>query len=414
MHRTARVGARNDARVRGLERPIDGRQLAIADLAGELRLDHRERPTGAAAQTGVVEFDQLCESVEQRSHRLVHALDVSEVTRVLDDDRIGRPAQLGQACSVFGDVLVHVVHPGSEGACVLGVEQLVILLERGPHPAELTRIGASPGIEPMTCSAIFRASLCNPAWACRAPQHEPPVPGTAYRTSIASRTRAVERCVPRNQGVHDTPGEQPHVGRRRDAGGMDDGATTEREFGQTEPTRHQLRPLGPREQRRPCEEEPVVPQYTETEALPSGGDALLLCQRGARVFDEVAVRNCRGHAGSQPRHWTHVDMYPTNSSSIGAPRHCTARIASIRPRGDSASSPVARYVGQCGRHSPQATQVFSCSGSSDNDIGDIVGGRCGDRWCATRQLRRRSTVSRSGRAVSSPRAARRRRRRSRS
>src|SRR5207249_9658475 len=34
----------------------------------------------------------------------------------------------------------------------------------------------------------------------------------------------------------------------------------------------------------------------------------------------------------------------------------TARIAAIRPRGDADSSPVRRYVGQCGRHSPQATQ----------------------------------------------------------
>ena len=53
---------------------------------------------------------------------------------------------------------------------------------------------------------------------------------------------------------------------------------------------------------------------------------------------------------------------------IGAPRNSTERIASIRPRGESASSPVTRKVGQCGRHNPHATQVLSSSGSSDNVI----------------------------------------------
>ena len=61
-------------------------------------------------------------------------------------------------------------------------------------------------------------------------------------------------------------------------------------------------------------------------------------------------------------------MISTKSSSIGAPRHCTARIASIRPRGERASSPVARNVGQCGRHSPHATHVLSCSGSRCSDM----------------------------------------------
>ena len=52
-------------------------------------------------------------------------------------------------------------------------------------------------------------------------------------------------------------------------------------------------------------------------------------------------------------------MNDTNSASGGAPSHCTRRMAAMRPRGDAASSPVTRYVGQWGRHSPQLTHEAS-------------------------------------------------------
>ena len=53
-----------------------------------------------------------------------------------------------------------------------------------------------------------------------------------------------------------------------------------------------------------------------------------------------------------------------NASSSGAPSSSTARIAAMRPRGESRSRPVTRYVGQCGRHSPHATQATSSSSST--------------------------------------------------
>ena len=49
-------------------------------------------------------------------------------------------------------------------------------------------------------------------------------------------------------------------------------------------------------------------------------------------------------------------MKCTKSSLTSASSKCTARIAAIRPRGDNASSPVTRNVGQWGRHRPQLTQ----------------------------------------------------------
>ncbi len=59
-------------------------------------------------------------------------------------------------------------------------------------------------------------------------------------------------------------------------------------------------------------------------------------------------------------------MNSANVSSVDARPSCTARIAAIRPRGDADSSPVNRYVGQCGRHRPHATQAFrsACVGAS--------------------------------------------------
>ncbi len=48
-------------------------------------------------------------------------------------------------------------------------------------------------------------------------------------------------------------------------------------------------------------------------------------------------------------------MNPANASSTIDVPSATERIAVIRPRGDADSSPVRRYVGQCGRHRPHET-----------------------------------------------------------
>lgn len=80
----------------------------------------------------------------------------------------------------------------------------------------------------------------------------------------------------------------------------------------------------------------------------------------------ISAPNCTplGHAVSQPRHCTQVSTKSTNSSSIGSSPRSTARMASMRPRGEYRSSPVTRNVGQCGRQSPQLTQVAASSESS--------------------------------------------------
>jgi len=62
-----------------------------------------------------------------------------------------------------------------------------------------------------------------------------------------------------------------------------------------------------------------------------------------------------GQAASHARHARHSSIIVMNDPSIAAPSSTTARIAAIRPRGEAVSRPVMRKVGQCGRHSPQAT-----------------------------------------------------------
>ena len=54
-------------------------------------------------------------------------------------------------------------------------------------------------------------------------------------------------------------------------------------------------------------------------------------------------------------------MNPANVSSTSAAPSATARMAAIRPRGEADSSAVRRYVGQWGRHSPQATHELKSS-----------------------------------------------------
>ena len=73
------------------------------------------------------------------------------------------------------------------------------------------------------------------------------------------------------------------------------------------------------------------------------------CHHGVIRFDDasadlvpsIKAPNCTplGHAGSHPLHCTHVSMKSTKVSSIGSSPDSTARIASMRPRGEYASSP---------------------------------------------------------------------------
>ena len=86
MHRTPRVGARYDSGTRADSSPIDGGDLALPDLTGQLGLECGVGATGPAAQTVVIEFDHVGDMGQQRANRTVDALHVPEVARILHDD----------------------------------------------------------------------------------------------------------------------------------------------------------------------------------------------------------------------------------------------------------------------------------------------------------------------------------------
>src|SRR3954447_11155845 len=78
------------------------------------------------------------------------------------------------------------------------------------------------------------------------------------------------------------------------------------------------------------------------------------CSRAASIIRPNGT--WEGQTSSHARHTRHRSMNAANDPSTSAPS-VTARIAAIRPRGDADSSPVRRYVGQCGKHRPHATHA---------------------------------------------------------
>ena len=221
-------------------------------------------------------------------------------------------------------------------------------------------MGSSPGIEAITRSAMARASSPSPAWACSAPQH--PSGDTANEAPAASINAAVARCVSRIQASITQPVYSQTCSVRR--GRLGSTRLPRRSGSRASPARRGT-------SRSRCAPASSVDPARSSRCLPSTASPAR-SQRGAvRCASANASRvpsiRCPngtplGHAGSQPRHCTHVSMNRTNSPSAAPPRHWTLRIASMRPRGDRPSSPVARNVGQCGRHNPHATHDdSSCS-----------------------------------------------------
>lgn len=62
---------------------VDGADLAVADLTGEVGLQGAVGTAGATAQAVVVEFDEVGDTGQNGAHRQVFTLHVAEVARVL-------------------------------------------------------------------------------------------------------------------------------------------------------------------------------------------------------------------------------------------------------------------------------------------------------------------------------------------
>ena len=68
-------------------------ELAVADVVGEIGVQHAVGTAGAAAQTVVVELDDIGERLEHAAHGEVGPLHVAQVARILHRDRPAWPAR---------------------------------------------------------------------------------------------------------------------------------------------------------------------------------------------------------------------------------------------------------------------------------------------------------------------------------
>src|SRR5438034_7496777 len=74
-----------------------------------------------------------------------------------------------------------------------------------------------------------------------------------------------------------------------------------------------------------------------------------------------------GHAVSHARHTRHASRWPASTSGGGPSTETIWRMSWIRPRGESASSPRTRYVGQSLRQRPHEMQVARSSPRTCDD-----------------------------------------------
>ena len=112
MHRAPRVGAGDDV---GRD-PVDGGDLSISDVAGEIRMDHGVGPACTAAQPIVVEFDQTVhEGFEDGPGGVVNSLDVSKVAGVLHRNTGGERCDGWKVVESGGQPFVDVEDAPGEG-----------------------------------------------------------------------------------------------------------------------------------------------------------------------------------------------------------------------------------------------------------------------------------------------------------
>ncbi len=329
---------------------------------GERRLQRRVGTSGAATQSVVIELDDIGDVVEQRADRFVGPLDMAKVARVLNDHRRSLTDRVREPVDTVGEPFGDVDDPCAERAA-----RPPCRADRRSPSSQRHILRSSPGLARRPASTTSRAlanptaSSWSPAWTVQRPATSRSSPGHCNRRSGQSDQRggvAVRLALP---SIHHTTGEQPHVG----AGRLRPAPPGAAGVAGTRDVRDETESLPDGDRCRTGEQHPMARQHAESESLPPRGDPP---RRSASVVRVCSINepNCTplGHAVSHPRHCTQVSTKSMNSSSIASSPLSTARIASMRPRGEYFSSPVTRNVGQCGRHSPQLTHVAANSASS--------------------------------------------------
>ena len=288
VHRTARVGAGDDGCSRTAARPLDRVELARPDRRRQLGFGDRVGTTRAAAQPVVVELDHVGHRAEHGAHRLVAALDVAQVARILDDHPLPQRLDTGRGEDLVDarrQPLVDVQDPCAEVGGVGGAEQRAVLLERRTAPG---------GVDQDRGVARHRRHR-----ALGAPARLVVPPGVmgerpaARAATVGDRERRPRRRDQRRRavvrgtlpGVHHAAGEEPHVG----PGGGEPRGASHRQPCEPEALRHETHALGHGEHRRPAEDHAVPSERTQPEPLPPRQRAR--CDRGTCGVDQTSVRD---------------------------------------------------------------------------------------------------------------------------
>ena len=177
----------------------------------------------------------------------------------------------GQAIEAGRQPLVDVEHTSREGVRLLRPEEPPVVLHRAPHPAALTRIGASPASTAPTRVAqagglVVQAGMDVEGAAAGARR---PWDGERCSDGVHRRGGVAMRLA--HPGIHHAAGEQPHVVARRG----ERTATAQREPAEPGTRRHQPQSLRQRQHGRPGEQRTVVAEHGQPSPQPARRGAVL-------------------------------------------------------------------------------------------------------------------------------------------
>ena len=285
-------------------------------------------------------------------------------------------------------------------------------LSIAPHPALLTTIGSSPAPKAATFSrARRRASCSSPACSCSAPQHTcSGTSRTAYPFTSSVRMVASWTWEKRPSITHP---RNKLTGVNAECGVRNAELTGELRFripnstfrtgfvAPSIPIANRTRPQPASQRGIPVARSARARAYTTRDTPPS-----VMAARARRASAGTPRRSAisaraaasprpyptpEGHTGSHPRQPRQRSRCSARAGSSGASSPASsARISSMRPRGLSASSPVARKVGHAWRQKPQCTQGSSAANPPRSVIQLLRPPRRTlrrDRTCAAARLR---------------------------
>jgi hypothetical protein len=145
MHGTPGVRRGNNRGAASCHRPLDGRHLAFANRSGQVRLKGGVSAAGTAAQTVVVELDEVEVSGQDPPHGTLRALHVTQVARILHDHRSAGATSRGELVDPFGEPLVHITHACGERRRLRSSEQVPVLLHRRTATGRVDQDRLVPG-----------------------------------------------------------------------------------------------------------------------------------------------------------------------------------------------------------------------------------------------------------------------------